>query len=538
MYGLLIFLFSILSNASDLASLKAMNNAVYAVHVKETSKDSHIQNRLACYGMQASELCQLRIYEIMVESFVDGDPKANFKIGYGPSSHHGDIQGVINSLDYIKSLGMNGIWLTPIFLSGPVPSDDPLDATGYFASDYFKIDPRFGSLDQAKNLVLQAHKRGLYVFFDGVFGHHKEKIVAAPSGLLPIGNNYQVDYSKPETLKFYQEVASYWINELKIDGWRLDQAYQVPLSAWSEISRTVKSTSAKVTYQDSHGQSVHPLGYMVAEVVKKPKNISQDIYGDNSAPVLSSAFDFPMRKRLVQTLACDEGGLRLSSALNLAAGFEDYTAYPDHAMPNLILGNHDFVRFGDLIKRAKLATTDGDEYWARHKAAFAFLANYSGPITFYYNEEIGQEVANFSAKITDNCWTKNLCDEMISRTTGIVEGVAGPDLNPKQRDLKNYFQSLMRLRAANLSLSSGSRTQIYVDQNLYIDRKDHGKNSTLFFLNIAQRPAKVTLNSGVLGSKPIKLQDMLSKELFTENVAGEFIIPVSPISARFLEIIF
>jgi glycosidase len=67
------------------------------------------------------------------------------------------------------------------------------------------------------------------------------------------------------------------------------------------------------------------------------------------------------------------------------------------AMPNLMLGNHDLVRFGDLIERGK----KGDD-WKRHKAAISFLGAWSGPVTLYYGDEIGDQVEGFAGKITEN----------------------------------------------------------------------------------------------------------------------------------------
>lgn len=60
----------------------------------------------------------------MVESFVDGDKQVGHGTGYGTSHHKGDLQGIIDSLDYIQSLGVNAIWLTPIFESIPVEGQD------------------------------------------------------------------------------------------------------------------------------------------------------------------------------------------------------------------------------------------------------------------------------------------------------------------------------------------------------------------------------------------------------------------------------
>src|SRR5690606_14303017 len=145
------------------------------------------------------------------------------------------------SLDYIKALGFNAIWLTPVFDSIALPSQDlaadRLDATGYYASNFFAIDPNFGSLADARELVDTAHAKGLYVIFDGVCGHFKHNAhpYPSPAGRVvsqagpPVAGSGRLAQS-PDDLEFFKEVASYWVKELKIDGWRLDQAYQVPLN--------------------------------------------------------------------------------------------------------------------------------------------------------------------------------------------------------------------------------------------------------------------------------------------------------------------
>lgn len=497
-----------------------------------------IEQRLACNGALAQPACQLRIYQVMVEAFVDGDPGANFNAGYGSSPHKGDLAGITASLDYIKSTGANALWLTPIFLSAPVAGQDlaadRLDATGYFASDYFKIDPRFGTLAQARTLVNEAHKRGLAVLFDGVFGHHKPNLVASPTGLKPFGGHDPVDYTHPDTLAFYREVASYWIDQLQIDGWRLDQAYQVPPAAWASLRDTVQQASSRNSYLDADGVAVHPAAYLVAEVWKGESEIAASAYGSTQAPMLGSAFDFPLRYRLVQTLAAEESGLAGQPASALAAGFATHAAYPDHAMPNLMLGNHDLVRFGDLVQRAGLGNPDGADYWARHKAAYTFMAAFSGPITLYYGEEIGQEVPNFAARLSFNCVDAGLCDDHVSRDAGVVDGVAGPALSASQRDLKNHVAALMRVRATNPALAGGARTHVYADNNVYIDRKERGANRVLLMMNVKTMPATVTLDGAVVSGAAL-LTDLMTDAAISVDANGKFAITLAPLSARLLK---
>ncbi len=93
------------------------------------------------------------LYEVYVRSFRDSD-------GDG----QGDLPGVISGLDYLASLGIDAIWLTPV---SPSPNFD----SGYDVSDYYGIEPAFGTLDDFRRLVDEAHARGLRVIIDQVYSH-------------------------------------------------------------------------------------------------------------------------------------------------------------------------------------------------------------------------------------------------------------------------------------------------------------------------------------------------------------------------------
>ncbi|MGF1687313.1 glycosidase [Photobacterium japonica] len=477
----------------------------------------------------------LRIYQIMVESFVDGDKAVGHGTGYGTSHHSGDLQGIIDSLDYIQSLGMNAIWLTPIFESIPVEGQahwaDRLDATGYFASDYFKIDPRFGTLEQARELVEQAHAKGLYVFFDGVFGHHKGNVVPSPQGHLPVGENNPVSY--PESLAFYEEVASYWVKELKIDGWRLDQAYQVPTDAWKTIRQRVDEASQSVTYVNDKGETVHPLGYMVAEIWNNEQYITETGYGPEGDPALCSAFDFPMRFRVVETFAVNESGVSRKGGEWLNDGMALHSQYPEHAKPNLMLGNHDVVRFGDLLQRGGIASPEQAEYWQRHKAALSFQAAYTGPITLYYGEEIGDQVDGFAQKIKEDCAIDGLCDDHVARTSANIDGVTA-SLTEGQADLKHYVSSLMALREQHPALSKGVRTNVMATESVYVDHKQADDEALLYMVSTTDNAATITLDANAIGSQG-NLRDLLTGDVFTLH-NGEYTIPLAGFAPRFLSI--
>ncbi|WP_354623717.1 alpha-amylase family glycosyl hydrolase [Psychromonas sp. MME2] len=512
----------------------------------------------ACDSTLYEKANQLRIYQVMSESFVDGNANADYNMAYGNSEHKGDIQGVIDSLDYIESLGMNAIWMTPIFQSVELSSQDEwadrLDGTGYFASNYFDVDPKFGTKAELQTLVNEAHARGIYVILDGVFGHFKTNATdyPSPTGLTVSTNGpgqsatgRQAVY--PNDLAFFKEVASYWITEFGIDGWRLDQAYQVPVGAWGESRKTVEDAAKSVTYT-MKGETVNPLGYMVGEIWSSAGEIANNGYGNTAMPGLCSNFDFPMRYSITQTLAVEESGAGGRDATNLAAGYATHIVYPDFAAPNGFLTNHDLVRFGDLLQRGNIAEPGTTEYSQRHKAAYALLAAYTGPITMYYGDEIGDEVAGFADRV--DCANDNganaragLCDDHVSRSPAKIEGIAAVigdtpfSADAEQKSLRDYITEVMNLRATQPALYNGVRTHLNTDQDavVYIDHKQAGNDAVLFVLNTSNSDKTVTFTAAQSGSEG-DLVDLQTAEVI-KSVSDEYSVTLAPLQARFLDIV-
>ena len=491
-------------------------------------------------------LADLRIYQVMVESFQNGDDTINYNVGYGPSDHKGDLQGIINAIPYIKSLGMNAIWLTPIFESAKENDSNPsmLDATGYYTRDYYKVDRRFGDEQKLKQLVDTAHANGLYVFLDGVFGHFRSDL----NNTSPKGNKVTITqkclggeltyYTPPEhtscadfddkgqSLEYMKEVATYYVENFKIDGWRLDQAYQVPLKDLHEIKTAVEEISSKVTYTNAKGEIVHPLAYLVAEIWASNPVITKTAYGYNKDEGLDSAFDFGMRYSIVQALATEEWMKAEHSGFRLAEGLAyNENNLPRHALPNLMITNHDLLRFGDLIQRAGLQ----DTYNERIILALSYLAIvHSGPITNYYGEEIGQEVPNYANRVE----TMGYRDDHVARDNGKIK-----DFTPQEEHFKKLFTFLMNLRANHGSLSNGRMDLLKVNRELFSIRKSFkGDDDFFYFMNLSKNNLKITLSKELTTNA--KALTKLSSDGNTEvkkDLDGNFEFTLAPLSFALLQ---
>ncbi len=127
----------------------------------------------------------LNIYQIFTDRFYDGDPSNNNadpEDKFSPSSalgiHGGDLKGIEKKLDYIKALGANAIWMSPI----PLTARTNVAYHGYVARDFYQLAPHWGTMDDLTNMVNEAHKRGIYVILDVVCNHQSTLIDSGDAG--------------------------------------------------------------------------------------------------------------------------------------------------------------------------------------------------------------------------------------------------------------------------------------------------------------------------------------------------------------------
>lgn len=373
---------------------------------------------------------ELSIYQIMVGSFQHGDGGASgYSDMWGPEGHrkNGNLKGIINALDYIQELGMNAIWMTPIFDSTNGQGGEKLQATGYFCTNYFKIDPKFGTEAEFDELIREAHSRGIYVILDGVFGHHGGVNQASPGGkYISTGNNVQNvrgteagNIIFPGSLEYFKEVVRYWMNR-GVDGWRLDQCYQVYQGGhnyWNDLRKEVEAVAAE---RRGRGEVWGTLGYMVGEDWTSAGNITV-----TQQDGLKSVMDFDGKDNLV-SLNSGVGsiGWFLSSDAQ-ARGYRDNGVWP-----TIFLSNHDTSRVGDFVD----VNSRPEELMARHAA----VAAYSGPTCTYYGDEIGDKSGNGNP---DNK----------ARTSGRISG-----FNSNEQRVHDYVAKVFKARKENPALWRGT----------------------------------------------------------------------------------
>lgn len=293
----------------------------------------------------------------------------------------GDLAGVRKRIPYLKSLGVSGVYFNPLFVSDT--------NHGYRTTDYYRIDPRLGTNDQFRTLTSELRSGGMRVVLDGVFNHSGPDFFAFADLLknqqasryrdwyfvkkFPVevrGNDVpyegwagfadlpKLNMSNAEPQDYFLDVASHWIKETGINGWRLDVANEVTPDFWKKFRSHVKAEDPQSWILGEHWEdSTAWLG------------------GDQ----WDAAMNYPFRNAVLDHIARGktDGPGFVQDLLGV------YALYPPAVSRNMmnLLGSHDTPRIrtecGGRDDLARLAAT--------------VLLTWPGTPCIYYGDELGME---------------------------------------------------------------------------------------------------------------------------------------------------
>ncbi len=407
-------------------------------------------------------------YQIFPERFGNGDkdndPKNTEAWGNRPTRDNffgGDLKGIIDHLDYLADLGINAIYLTPIFEANTNHK--------YDTKDYMKIDPQFGDIGTLKTLVSNCHERGIRVILDAVFNHcgyyfepfqdvikHGPKskywdwfyIHDYPIRIHPRPNyeSFAFEYhmpklntENPEVKKYLLNVAEFWIKEADIDGWRLDVANEVDHAFWREFRRVVKEAKADAYIL---GEVWHDAG---------PWLQGDQFDGVMNYPFTEAVISFFCRKSI--------NAREFVDLLNMFA-----FRYPDQANQTLlnILDSHDTAR---LFNKC-----NGDKRLL--KLAVMFQMAYVGAPCIYYGDEIGM-----TGEDDPDCRRTMIWNE-----------------DAQDKELLEFYKKCINLRKKYTALRRGECNFLYAKDAQFVMQRRFGSEEVIFAFNVSSKSSKIDLH--------------------------------------------
>lgn len=438
------------------------------------------------------------VYLIMSDRFVDGDQSNNSTADTREKSDKsnvngrwgGDIQGIINSFDHIAKLGCTAIWPTPLLC------DDEAEWSyhGYACSDYYHIDPRYGSNALYSQMVQQAHEKGLKIIMDMVPNHcgaahwwmadlpYRNWINQFPE-FTNTNNvftaNYDINASEydrllsnrgwfdhpmpdmnlenPDLLKYFQQWAIWWIEFANLDGLRVDTYPYIEKQPGADWLKAIRNEYPNINIVGECWTRPAPA---VAYWQSGTKNF--DGFDSN----LPTVMDFPVEEAIRQALENDgfgwgNGLTRVYDAMTM-----DYQ-YADVNKLLTFLGNHDMARITDVVKNKDPR---------RVKLGAVLLATMRGIPQLFYGDEYamsskGQDVSNHS-------YLRAPLPQ-------------GDEVTPAMQDMFNFQSKLFTWRKGEKVLHWGKTMHFLSRDNTYAFFRYNADEAVFVFANAAEEPRTI-----------------------------------------------
>ena len=479
------------------------------------------------------------LYLIMPDRFANGNQENDIIKGMKESTtdrnnlyarHGGDLQGIANHLTYISDLGATAIWLNP------TQENDMKEGSyhGYAITDYYQIDRRFGTNQEFKELVKQAHSQGLKVVMDMIFNHcGNENYLFAdkPSKeWFNFSSNYvQTSFKTANVMDIHasnyerriatdgwfasvmpdfnqrnRHVARYliqnsiwWIEYAGINGIRQDTH---PYADFDFMSQWCKEVNEEYPYFNIVGETWLNSNVQIAYWQKDSKIAAPK----NS--YLPTVMDFPLQGLMNQAFD-EETGEWGGGLYRLYDYLSQDLVYANPMGLLTFLDNHDTSRFASDKDKANNLT--------RYKQALAFMLTTRGIPQIYYGTEI---------LMSGN---KGNGDGALRRD--FPGGWKGDELNAfsekgrtaLQNEAFNYTRKLLQWRKGNLAVTKGNMKHFSIRQGVYVYQREYNGQSVVVFMNGTNSSQELELtpyrevlpsdsSTDLFSEKTIKLTDKLS----------------------------
>lgn len=445
------------------------------------------------------------IYLTMADRFSNGDPTNDRIKGLRDQSlnrdsiflrHGGDLQGIINHLDYLQDLGVTALWLMPV-LKNDMPHRTE---HGYAITDHYTVDPRLGNNALYTRLSDELHRRNMKLIQDAVYNHvglyhffvqekpthdwlhewpaytnttYKDQPLLDPhatrSDRERMSNGWftpqmpDLNQQNPYVANFLIQHALWCIEEFRLDGWRIDTYIYNDLDFMNRCNQALLD---QYPHLSLFGETwVHGI--------------------PNQAYFTRNKFDIPFKSNLPGVTDFQAYLYGIVSALNEPFGWTNgvnrlyYTlandfVYEDPTRNVIFLDNHDMSRFYSVV---------GEDI-RKHKAGIAWLLTSRGVPQLYYGTEILMKgLANPDGWVRldfPGGWPGDTANKFT--TAGRTE---------KENEVFQWTRQLATFRKNSPALTTGKLTQYVPEDGIYVYFRQEGQQTVMCIFNTNDKPATV-----------------------------------------------
>lgn len=422
------------------------------------------------------------IYQLMPDRFANGNPandsaaaladKADRKLGYG--RHGGDIQGIIDHLDYIAGLGFTQLWPTPL-----VENDAPAASYhGYAATDHYRIDPRYGSNEDYLRLSREARKHGLGLIQDVVLSHigsghwwmkdlptpdwvnHGGKFVPTQHHRVAVQDRYasqedrenfttgwfapgmpDLNQTNPLVANYLIQNNIWWIEYAGLSGLRIDTFSYSDGAFLTEYTRRLMDEYPRLNMVGEEWSKLPPV---VSRWQKGKVNF------DGYVSSLPSLMDFPVTEAMRTALA-DKAGRNVFNEVYETVS-QDYL-YPDPGNLVLFDGNHDLARIFSAV---------GEDFDC-YKMDLVFVMTMPRIPQFYTGDEI--LMTSTTGERDDSSYRRDFPGGWAGDK---VNAFTGAGLTPRQREAQDFVRKLVNWRKHEPAIHHGKMMHYGPEDNTWV----------------------------------------------------------------------
>lgn len=492
------------------------------------------------------------LYMLMPDRFADGDPSNNDIKGLNtyktdrsqPSLRHGgDLEGIRKHLDYFKELGVTALWFTPVLENNSPDGNGSSTYHGYATTDYYRVDPRFGTNEEYKRLCDEAHSKGLKVVMDMIFNHcgfeHpwvadmpsrdwlntpewldarkdktkpevNDKYLQTSYKLTPIVDPYasKVDFKEtvegwfvptmpdlnqknPHVMTYLIQNSEWWIETVGIDGIRMDT---YPYADAEGMAVWMKTLGEEYPNFNVVGETwVTEPAYTAAW--QKDSKIS------NSNSYLGTVMDFSFYDKINQAKREDTDGFTTGMNRIYNNFVYDYL-YPNPSSVMAFIENHDTDRF---LGNGKDSTA--------LKQALAILLTVNRIPQLYYGTEV---LMNGTKEVTDGNVRKDFPGGFAGDTHNAF---TAEGRTRAENAMFTWLSKLLHWRQGNDVIVKGKQTQFIPYNGVYVIARQYNGKTVMTVVNgtrkqsalAVKRYAEViganTAATDVLTGKTVSLTD-------------------------------
>lgn len=469
------------------------------------------------------------LYLIMPDRFANGNPSNDAVAGYPDlpnrnepfGRHGGDLAGIENHLDFMEDLGVTTLWINPV-----LDNNQPKSSYhGYSITDFYKVDPRFGNLDDYKRLTQKCHAKGMKMVQDMVAnhignGHWWMKDLPDSDWLHPMGDpvnynrsNFRIEtvcdpngapsdklkmldgwfdshmpdlnQKNPYLANYLIQNSLWWIAEVGIDGIRMDT---YPYNDPDFMTRYCEEIQKEFPEFSIVGEVWVDNAGLASYFVKGAKN--QDGYKAGLPTITDFPTFFAITKGLQEKGGWDSGLQRIYGALS-----QDFL-YQDPSRQLIFLDNHDLTRF----------YTSQKEDFDKFKQGLGMLLTLRGVPQLYYGNEI---------LMTGDASSH---PEVRKDYPGGWPGDPVNLFKPENRKGKidsafNFTRKLLNWRKKSVAIAKGKMIQYLPESNIYVYFRKHGDQLVMVIVNgnDVNKELKTSRFVETIGTKRMAM-DVLSGE--------------------------